>query len=92
MDRSTSTTMDVISETIIEREQVHILVFKTNIRHKKDVKTVGLLLNPSILINRWTIDLEECDKVLRIESPVNDYQKIIALIQHAGYCCEELVD
>lgn len=48
--------------------QLHIL--KTNIKNPEDlhkIRTLMLDLN----IKRWTVDEEDIDKVLRIESPLN---------------------
>ena len=71
---------------------MEVLVLKTNIRYKKQLKEVEPLLNNQDSILRWNIDLQDRDKVLRIEStalPIND---VIQLIQNAGFHCEELAD
>jgi hypothetical protein len=36
-------------------------------------------------------DLEDCDKVLRIESSFDVTQQVIQLMQENGYDCEELL-
>lgn len=71
---------------------MQVFVLKTNIRYKKHLKEVAPLLNGQQNILRWNVDLQDRDRVLRIESaalPVND---IIQLIQNAGFHCEELAD
>lgn len=80
------------SELILENEQAHILLFKTNIQYKKDMKIIGSLLAKANYINSWNVDLDDCDKVLRIESKTDDHQIIISIIQNAGFRCEELAD
>ncbi|MFC0181291.1 hypothetical protein ACFFJX_01365 [Pseudarcicella hirudinis] len=47
---------------------LEILVFKTNIRFKKEVKMVGNWLNTHPSVLKWNIDLEDKDLVLRVEA------------------------
>jgi hypothetical protein len=55
-----------------------IEVFKTNVQNKKECKP---------LIN---FDLEDCDKILRIDSPGFSADDIIRLLQEYGHRCEIL--
>ncbi|MEO5684827.1 MAG: hypothetical protein ABIQ88_19450 [Chitinophagaceae bacterium] len=67
-----------------------VLVLKTNIRYKKQVKEVAPLLDGRNNISRWNIDLNDIDKVLRIESKNMELPEIVQLIKGAGFYCEEL--
>ncbi len=69
---------------------MNILIFKTNIKHKKDVQSIAPVINniPSVIL--WTIDRSDVDKVLRIEATDNVIETICNKIQYAGYSCEEL--
>jgi hypothetical protein len=69
---------------------MEVLILKTNIRYKKNVKAVAPLLNGRNSISRWNIDLEDIDKVLRIESDNMELTEVVQLIQEAGFHCEEL--
>lgn len=69
---------------------MEVLVLKTNIRYKKNVRAVAPLLNGRNSISRWNIDLEDIDKVLRIESDNMELTEVVQLIQEAGFHCEEL--
>ena len=69
-----------------------ILVFKTNLKHRKDVGKITSLLNMEQEIINWNVDLSDVDNVLRIESIQIAPQKIIQIISSAGYNCEELQD
>ena len=40
----------------------------------------------------WNFDLEDCDKILRIDSPTEITETIIKLLQEKGFKCEELTD
>jgi hypothetical protein len=67
-----------------------ILVFKTNISEEEDVIKVKVRMKDEQRIKRWTVDREDCDKVLRIEADALQPGEIIALVTQAGYACEEL--
>jgi len=67
---------------------MNILIFKTNIKYKKDVQSIAHVIIPSVIL--WTIDRGDVDKVLRIEATDNVIETICNKIQYAGYNCEEL--
>jgi len=69
-----------------------ILVFKTDIKREHDLEKLASVLMEEPRINRWTIDNEDIDNVLRIESNQLDPTDVILLIKQSGYCCEELAD
>lgn len=71
---------------------MHILIFKTNIETDDHHKEVGVLLSSHRSVIDWNIDKEDIDKVLRIESELNNTQEIITTISRAGFMCEELPD
>ncbi len=76
-----------------DRDQpVQVLVFKTNVKFKKDQKRIERILNENRQILRWNMDRDDRDKVLRIECGLLPPAAIIDLITQAGYCCEELPD
>jgi len=69
-----------------------ILIFKTNIRFKKDLKKIEPVLNGIDDVLKWNIDRHDIDKVLRIEARTDNLEMIINSIQQEGYLCEELPD
>jgi len=71
---------------------MHILIFKTNIETEDAHKELGSLLNSHRSIIDWNIDKEDVDKVLRIESELNNTREIMTTINKAGFICEELPD
>jgi hypothetical protein len=66
-------------------------VFKTNV-HDMEIskKLVRQLLDrfPDNLVN---FDMEDCDKVLRVEGRTIIPEKIIEILNANGYCCEVLL-
>jgi len=70
-----------------------LLIFRTDIESKKSVKAIRSLFNDHSNIINWSIDLEDVDKVLRVEAieslNENDISKLIGL---NGFSCEPLPD
>lgn len=65
-------------------------IFKTNIA---DSLHAGLVLQ--LLKEQWpqymaNFDLEDCDRILRIESDSVENEKILSLMHLQGYACELL--
>ena len=68
-----------------------VLVFKTSVEKKNEVSQLSPFLNR--LINpsgRWNFDLEDCDNILRVETPVVAPGHVINTRRERGYLCEEL--
>jgi hypothetical protein len=69
-----------------------VLVFKTSVQ-EQDVSRIWTALNHLVgAQGKWNFDLEDCDRILRIETPELSGADIAAVIQRAGYFCEELAD
>lgn len=71
---------------------MEVLVFKTNIRSKKNTKALMPHLNELKGIIKWNIDFHDQDKILRIVSHNLSPQSVERTLQRAGYVCEELPD
>ena len=69
---------------------MEVLVFKTNLRFKKQINAVTPHINNLHGIARWNVDLDDTDKILRIESVDLCPRSVEATLQQAGYFCEEL--
>lgn len=69
-----------------------IFVFKTNIRYKKNINTIKPHLTGIESIQSWNVDLEDCDKILRIKGLNIHPASIENLLGNLGYYCEELKD
>lgn len=48
--------------------KTNILIIKTNIKNKKKVKTIKPIFNNIPCIIKWSVDTEDIDNVLRIET------------------------
>jgi hypothetical protein len=65
-------------------------VFKTNIRRTTDRLQLAPVFNTIPGIEKWNVDLEDCDKVLRVETKTLSPASITQLVRQAGFQCEEL--
>ena len=69
---------------------MQILVFKTNVRSRKRVNALKPHLEDIQGIIKWNVDLQDIDKILRVECASTPADIIAARLQQAGYYCEEL--
>ncbi len=67
-----------------------IYVFKTFVKTKKEVKRLKPHINKIVPSKKWNFDLEDCDKILRIDCEENIVLKIVDLLNIHKFNCEEL--
>lgn len=67
-----------------------LAIFKTNITTKTKVRKIRSALNRLLQHAQWTIDLEDCDKVLRVEGNFSDPKQLLAELRRLGIECAEL--
>jgi len=69
---------------------MEILVFKTNVSNRKKVRELAPLLSAFPTISQWNFDLDDCDKILRIEATEINPALVESLLLSAGFQCREL--
>ena len=67
-----------------------IYVFKTSVKSKAQIKKLKPHLDSSFQDIKWNFDLEDCDKILRIESKKNICKKVVNLLRSYHFDCIEL--
>ncbi|MHA4843280.1 copper chaperone [Flavitalea antarctica] len=67
-----------------------ILVFKTNLRYKKNISEAVSHIEKIPGIKRWNVDLKDRDKVLRIESSNLEPKVVEQTLNSIGFYCKEL--
>jgi hypothetical protein len=67
-----------------------IFVFKTSVKTKMQAKKLKPHIDEILPKAKWNFDLEDCDKMLRIDSEENIVLKIIGLLNIHEFNCEEL--
>lgn len=75
-----------------ETQVKDLFIFRTNIEKASDFAPVKSDLQRLGEIHSCTIDLEDCDKVLRIESENVPMNRIVEEVARHGFLCEELAD
>ena len=71
---------------------MEILVFKTNIRYKKHISDLTRHMSNIEGVIRWNVDLDDVDKILRVEARDLSPRVVEHTLLKAGYVCEELED
>lgn len=67
-----------------------IYVFKTSVRTPRKVKKLTKKLNQFIPNSKWNFDLEDCDKILRVDSREVNALQIIEFLNKYNFECLEL--
>jgi hypothetical protein len=67
-----------------------ISIFRTSVDSSDDLNKLKPYLNALMEDLRWTIDLFDSDKILRVKSTVNKNKEIISIINGLGFDCENL--
>lgn len=65
-------------------------VFKTNVTNKSAAKDITADLYRLFPKGRINFDLEDCDKILRVETEELIPEEVTGILQCRGYLCEVL--
>lgn len=72
---------------------MELFIYSTNINNVGALKILKAKLNQYPSLIRWTVDMEDIDKVLRIVAKKNAREnEILKLIRASGIECEKLPD
>ena len=67
-----------------------IEVFKTNVQEFSDARHLVTLLQTHFPDSKVNFDLDDCDKVLRVEAPQVITETIMTLVTQKGFLCTML--
>ena len=67
-----------------------IFVFKTSVKTKMQIKKLRPHIDKILPNAKWNFDLQDIDKILRIDSKENIVLITIDLLNIHNYSCEEL--
>ena len=67
-----------------------IFVFKTSVKTKVQLKKLKPHIDELLPGAIWNFDLEDIDKISRLESDEDVVLSIVNLLIHHNFCCEEL--
>ncbi|WP_421763907.1 hypothetical protein [Ekhidna sp.] len=68
-----------------------LFILKTNIQSQLQINKLRPVFQKYNHIARWTVDLDDIDRVLKVETNVDSEQsELINLVRKQGIYCEEL--
>ena len=67
-----------------------ISIFKTSVSSVEDLNKLKPYLNALMEDIKWTIDLFDSDRILRVISSVDKNKEIISVVNGLGFDCENL--
>ncbi len=67
-----------------------IYVFKTSVITEMQAKQLSPHIENILSNAKWNFDLEDCDKILRIDCEENIVLPIVELLKKHSFTCEEL--
>jgi cell fate (sporulation/competence/biofilm development) regulator YmcA (YheA/YmcA/DUF963 family) len=70
----------------------NILVFQTKVANSTEFNRLAEILDTSPEVQKWTLDQQDVDKVLRVISEELQPQDIVYLLNKNGLYCQELPD
>lgn len=76
---------------IEEGMDIIIEVFKTNVDNHEDAQQIIDALSKLLNSIRVTIDLEDCDRVLRVEGKAFAVEEVTTVLHLHGFDCELLI-
>ena len=71
---------------------MEVLVFKTSVQSLDNVRQLKPLLNKSAGRGKWNFALDDCDKILRVQSKKLNASQTVELLTQNGFTCIELED
>lgn len=69
-----------------------IFVFRTGIENNEHINDIAPQLNSLRGIHKWNFDLEDHEKILRVEAVGITAGSVVDTLSKANYFCEELPD
>ena len=67
-----------------------ITVFKTSVKTKTQIKVLKPHIDKMLPKGKWNFDLEDCDRILRIDSEKDMVLTLKELLEYYNHSCEEL--
>ena len=67
-----------------------IYIFKTSVKTKIQVKKLKSHIDKTLPNEKWNFDLDDCDRILRIDSEENIVLQITDLLNLHQFNCTEL--
>lgn len=79
-------------QTTTTFDMAQVLVFKSNIHDRMEAKALCMALASVPGVERCTVDLEDCDRVLRVQGDQLESNTLVKIVGDWGIGIEELAD
>lgn len=66
-----------------------IIIYKTNVPDEMAVDKLRADFDREFTGMNWSFDLEDCDKILRMDVPLSKKGDVIELLLEKGFYCKE---
>lgn len=74
-----------------DKMNTKLIILRTNIKTRKKLKTIVPVLDNHTSIHQWSIDIEDIDNVLRVQTNEDLQEKdVIQLVREHGFYAEDL--
>lgn len=73
-----------------DKDTVMVAVFRTNVNQIQDANALKTMLRHLVHPIQITFDLQDCDRILRVEAKAFDVYEIINTLNVCGFNCELL--
>jgi len=71
---------------------INVEIFKTNIQQKSEADDVYKRLSGFMPDAKINFDLDDCDKILRIEDLMIDLVSVVSIVEDLGFICKPIPD
>lgn len=72
------------------KQDLNVLILKSNISTPGDIRKVDHAFSQLHCIKRWTVDLDDWEHILKVESYVFSCENIAVILKKVGFECSEL--
>ena len=91
MNTNTGASMMLVSSRQHAVAVNEVMVFRTSVDDAEDVEALRTALDREVAAGgRWNFDLEDRDRILRVESRRSGPATVIAVLRDRGFHCAEL--
>lgn len=66
-----------------------IVIYKTNVSDESELNVLRPYFSKIFPEIRWSFDLEDCDKILRVDGVFFEKEDVVRLLRYHGFFCEE---
>lgn len=88
---STMNEHKTLRDVALDERMPAVLVFRTTVNTRGQMLLLAPALSEILGHARWNFDLEDRDRVLRIEHGSSARDRVIDLLRRKGFMCAELV-